>query len=288
MSVYLAHSYVACKRLSRRSSSSFPYAFLLLPRPKRRAMYALYAFLRRTDDLADSLLDVETRRAQLRAWRAALAAAMDGKSDEVLLPALVDAIKRYDIPLSCLESVIDGVEMDLDRYSYATAAELEQYSYRVASCVGIACMHIWGVRREGSDAAAHACGLAFQWTNILRDVRADALLGRVYLPEEDLRRFGCTKADLLTDPPTQRFRELMMFEVARAEGYFQEGAELSRSLGADGQRVFAALLATYRGLLAEIKRRPGDVLSTRVGLSRWRKLRILTGLLLTRRPSRVV
>jgi 15-cis-phytoene synthase len=260
----LTASYAYCRRLARRSASNFYYSFWLLPRPQRSAMHALYAYLRQTDDWGDSNDPVELRRVALARWRRSLERALagqhDAKFDHPLWPALVDTVRRFEIPADLLYAVIDGVEMDLDRLRYQSFAELWEYCYRVASVVGLACIHIWGYRDEAALEPARQCGLAFQLTNILRDLKEDAQRDRVYLPQED--------------------------EIARTEAFYRQAAQLDYWLEPAGRRIFAAMLATYRGLLAEIKRRDGDVLSDRVRLSWWRRLKITgRGLMPPGRPS---
>jgi phytoene synthase len=284
MNAALAASYAHCRRIARRSGSSFYYSFLLLPRRKRLAMCALYAFLRRTDDVADSDLPLAERRAALAAWRHSLANALAGGDDDPVLPALADVVRSYSLPLEYLSAAIDGAEMDLARTSYATFAELETYCERVASMVGLACLRIWGCQAAEAEPSARVCGVAFQLTNILRDLGEDAARGRVYLPQEDLDRFGYSADDLRAAVRDDRFRRLMRFQIERNERLYAQGAELERWLGPRERRVFASMTAVYRALLAEIKRRDGDVFSRRVRLSRWRKMRIATRSFLFRRP----
>ncbi len=278
----LTASYSYCRRLARRSASSFYYSFWLLPRPERQAMYALYAYLRQTDDWGDSAEPVAARRTALVTWRRSLEQALDGnfdgkfdeQFDDRLWPALADCVRRFEIPTELLFAVIDGVEMDLDRSRYQTFEELTEYCYRVASVVGLACIHIWGFRDPAALEPARQCGLAFQLTNILRDLKEDVQRDRVYLPQEDLDRFGYTVADLKRGVRDQRFRGLMQFEIERAEALYRQAAGLEQWLEPAGRRIFSAMLATYAALLAEIKRRDGDVFSGRVGLNWWRKLQI--------------
>lgn len=276
MSNDLPASYTHCQRIARRSASSFYYSFLLLPKHKRLAMCALYAFLRRTDDLGDSSDSVAERRRALENWRQSLVDSQRGDYDDPLLPALADTLKTFEVPLAHLHAVIDGVEMDLEPLVYETFEQLQTYCDRVASSVGLACLRIWGCRSEQAEQPARQCGVAFQMTNILRDLKEDAARNRVYLPQEDLRRFDYTIADLRAGARDERFRQLMRFQIDRTEKLYTEAAELERWLEPDGQRVFGSMVAVYRALLGEIKRLDGDVLSTRVRLSRWRKMRIVS------------
>ena len=276
----LTDSYAHCRRIARRSASSFFYSFLLLPSHKRSAMCALYAFLRRTDDLSDSSDSVGERRKALAAWRRSLERATEGRFDDPLLPAMADTIATFEIPHDHLHAVIDGVEMDLEPRRYETFAELEQYCYRVASSVGLACLQIWGCTSAEAQRPATRCGTAFQLTNILRDLKEDAARNRIYVPREDLDRFGYTAADMADGVRDERFRQLMQFEIERTEAFYDEAAPLEQWLDPDAQRVFGSMLAVYRALLEEIKRLDGDVFSARVRLSRWRKMRIATRWLL--------
>lgn len=274
MTAELNASYALCRQVARRAAKNFYYTFLLLPRDKRRAMCALYAFLRRTDDLGDNPQPADVRREALARWRESLDGAMQGRFDHPLLPALADTVARYAIPPQYLFDTIDGVEMDIDGRQYETFDELEQYCYRVASVVGLACIHVWGFRGDEAFEPARKCGLAFQLTNILRDLKEDAEQGRVYLPREDLDRFGYSVDGLRSGVRDARFRALMRFEIARAEALYREGRELQRWLEPDGLPVFGAMVSTYQALLEEIKRRDGDVFTNRVRLSPWRKLSI--------------
>jgi phytoene synthase len=284
MSHELASSYAHCRRIARRSASSFYYSFLLLPKPKRLAMCALYAFLRRTDDLVDNPTPSEQRRDALQSWRQSLVRATQGTYDDPLLPALADSISAFQIPSQYLHDVLDGVEMDLDPQGYETFEQLEQYCQRVASAVGLACLQIWGCTSDKAEHPARQCGVAFQMTNILRDLKEDAARGRVYLPREDLRRFNYTADDLRAGVRDERFRELMRFQIDRSQRLYAVGARVNEWLQPDGQRVFGSMLNVYQALLDEIKRLDGDVLSTRVRLSTWRKMRIATRWLLVRSP----
>lgn len=285
MTTPLAASYAHCQQVARRAARNFFYSFLVLPRAKRRAMYALYAFLRHTDDRGDNQQPLEIRRAALARWRDSFTAALSGQFDSPLLPALADTVARYSIPPACLYAAIDGVAMDLDERTYETFDELCVYCEKVASSVGVACIHVWGFRDPAAFEPARKLGIAFQLTNILRDLKEDADLGRVYLPLEDLRRFDYTREELAQGIGDARFRALMRFEIARAEQFYQQGLELERWLTPDGQAALGAMAGIYRELLDEIKRRDGDVFSDRVSVSPWRKARIAAWWLLARPAS---
>jgi 15-cis-phytoene synthase len=198
---------------------------------------------------------------------------MDAKTAAArLLPALADVVHKYRIPIDCLNDVIDGVEMDLDRTRYETFAELELYCRRVASAVGVACIHVWGFRGCGAPEGAAAlesarqAGMALQLTNILRDLRADAAADRVYLPLEDLRECGYSVDELKQGVVNQAFFRLMELEIDRARRLYREGYKLFDYLGRDGQRIFGLMTTAYRSLLEKISRRPGDVFSRPVKL----------------------
>ena len=271
-----AKSYALCRKLAKRSASNFYFSFRMLPKQQRQSMCALYVFLRRTDDIGDGDEPLEEKRTALAAWRGSLERALRYEFDDDILPALADTVTRYQIPHEYLLVVIDGVEMDLGECRYETFADLEQYCYRVATVVGLCCMHVWGFHGEGAHRPAHACGLAFQLTNILRDLKEDALRGRVYLPRGDLDKFGCSADDLRHGVFDERFKELMRFEIHRVEQFYDSAAELHTWLEPRGRKMLGAMMATYRALLAEIERRDGDVFSRPVTLSRWRKARIAT------------
>ena len=247
MTSELAASYAHCRAIARRSSSSFYYSFLLLPKRQRMAMFALYAFLRRTDDLGDSLADVAERREALVAWRRSLDRALDGQFDDPLLPALADAMQAFEIPRAYLDDVIDGIEMDLEPPGYRTFAELEVYCQRVASAVGLACLHIWGcTAARGARAGAavgHRLSIDEHLARLERGCRAR---DRFYLPQEDLVRFDYTTADLRAGVRDERFRRLMQFEIERTEQLYSAAAELEGLLEPDAQRVFGSMVSVYR------------------------------------------
>ena len=272
----LDDSYAYCNRLARRSASNFYFSFLLLPRPKRRAMYALYAFLRHVDDLSDDEhRDVAARRQALFQLRSNLSAALAGAATDPILIALADTAQSYRIPHEYLAAVIDGVEMDLAGTCYETFDELELYCDRVAGMVGVACLHIWGFRGPRALEPARHCGLAFQLTNILRDLKEDIGRGRVYLPREDLRQFDYSFDDLKRLKINDRFIELVRFEIARAERFYTSAADLESLLERDGRRALRAMMATYHALLNKIKEQPEAVLRGRIRLRSWEKIRIV-------------
>jgi 15-cis-phytoene synthase len=268
----LARSYAYCGGVARREAGNFYHAFRLLPADQRRAMCALYSFMRVADDLADGPGAAEEKRRPLQDWRRRLDEALEGAYSHPLHPAFHHAVRRFSVPPAYLHAVIDGVEMDLGTAHYAVFTDLYPYCYRVASAVGLACIHIWGFKGEQAKVHAEAAGVAFQLTNILRDLGEDAGRGRVYLPREDLERFGYKEDDLKSGTRDDHFRALMRFEVERAAAYYRDAEPLAPLLRPAGRAVFLTMLRTYRGLLNEIVRRDYDVFSSRVRLSRAHKL----------------
>jgi phytoene synthase len=261
-------------RLTRRSRSNFFYAFLALPRPQREAIYAVYAFCRIVDDAVDLGQDRAEQRRELDRWRQEIARVYEGRPEHPAAQRLQEAVRLYPIPRAALEEIIAGVEMDLERTSYETFADLYPYCYRVASAVGLCCIEIFGYFDPRAREYAVNLGVALQLTNILRDVQADGRAGRVYLPQEDLRRFGVTPEDLVVGRYTPGFVELMRFEAARARDYYRRAwAALPPG---DAPRLYAAEIMgrTYFALLRAIEARRFRVFGTRVTLPAWRRVGI--------------
>ncbi len=261
-------------RLTRKSRSNFFYAFLCLPRPQREALYAVYAFCRIVDDAVDVGQDQAAKRKELERWRAEIAQVFDGAPAHPAAQRLQEAVKLFPIPREALNEIIAGVEMDLDRSTYKTFDELYPYCYRVASAVGLCCIEIFGYSDVRAREYAVNLGVALQLTNIMRDVQPDARAGRVYLPQEDLKRFGVAAADLAAGRYTPEFLTLMEYEAARAHAYYERAwATLPRS---DEHRLFAAEIMgrTYFALLEIIERRRFQVFGARVSVPTPRKLGI--------------
>jgi phytoene synthase len=261
-------------RLTRKSRSNFFYAFLCLPRPQREALYAVYAFCRIVDDAVDVGQDQAAKRKELERWRAEIAQVFDGSPAHPAAQRLQEAVKLFPIPREALNEIIAGVEMDLDRSTYKTFDELYPYCYRVASAVGLCCIEIFGYSDVRAREYAVNLGVALQLTNIMRDVQPDARAGRVYLPQEDLERFGVAAADLAAGRYTPEFLKLMEYEAARAHAYYERAwATLPRS---DEHRLFAAEIMgrTYFALLETIERRRFQVFGARVSVPTPRKLGI--------------
>jgi phytoene synthase len=261
-------------RLTRKSRSNFFYAFLALPRPQREALYAVYAFCRIVDDAVDVGEDQPAKRKELDRWRGEIAQVFDGSPSHPAAQRLQEAVKLFPIPREALNEIIAGVEMDLDRSTYTTFDELYPYCYRVASAVGLCCIEIFGYSDMRAREYAVNLGVALQLTNIMRDVQPDARAGRVYLPQEDLERFGVTSDDLAVGRYTPEFLRLMEYEAARAHAYYERAwAALPRS---DEHRLFAAEIMgrTYFALLETIERRRFQVFGVRVSVPTARKLGI--------------
>lgn len=269
-------SYSHCRRIVRDAASNFYFAFFLLPRPKREAICALYAFMRRVDDVSDTPGSSTVRQQGLAAWRARLDAAVSGDvALDPLLPALRDTLQRFSIPPRYLHDLISGAEMDLTISTYPTFERLREYCYRVAGTVGITCLHIFGSRSPHAHDLAEKLGIAFQLTNIIRDVPRDFDMGRIYLPEEDLSRFNCRLADLATTSLTPDLEELLASEADRAWEFYREGAALLPLVSQDSRAALWALVRIYSGLLARIEARGFDVFSSRVALSTTEKAAVL-------------
>ena len=264
----------ALATLVRKSRSSFYYSFLFLPRPKRDAIYAVYALCRAVDDVADDAGDMEAKAQRLKGWREELDRCYAGRPTHPITRALRDCLSRYPIPKGYFEELIAGVEMDLTLTRYRTFADLTRYCYRVASVVGLICIEIFGYRREATKEYAINLGLALQLTNILRDLKTDGRRGRIYLPQEDLERFGYSEDDLLHCRYTPGFFPLMRFEADRARDYFRRAAESLPS--EDRKNMVAAEIMgrIYRETLETIARKEFRVFADRIALSRARKIRL--------------
>ena len=275
VAITVSDSYAECNRIARGAHSSFYLAFFGLPRDKRNALFALYAFMRLIDNVSDEPGDLEAKRRGLAHWRGMLDEAISGEtSGHAILPALADSITRFDIPTRYFHDLILGAEMDLTVATYATFDQLSEYCYRVAGTVGLTCLHVFGFRDPRDPDLAERLGLAFQLTNIIRDVKADLEMGRVYLPQEDLERFGCTKNDL-AGPLTQGVQALLEFEAERAWRFYEEGVALVGQIDPDSRATLWALVRTYSTLLVRMEERNFDVFTARVLLSSAEKVQYL-------------
>ena len=270
----LEDSYSNSEKVAR--GSNFYSGFRLLPAKKRRALCAVYAFMRQCDDISDNEGGVEEKRVRFAEWRAMFEEAMrGGYAHHHTLPALRDTVRAFHIPVDYLRKLIDGTEMDLTAARYATFDDLYSYCYRVASVVGLVCIHIFEFQEEGAKEQAEACGIAFQLTNILRDVKEDLQRDRIYLPLEDMQRFKYTEDDLRRGVIDERFRKLMRFEVERARAFYTKGRPLARLIERDSRPAFRAMYGSYEAILRHIERRKYDVLTKRVRLKPLEKMRIL-------------
>jgi len=273
----LSAAYRHCQALTRREAKNFYYGFMLLPAKQRRAIYAAYAFARECDDIVDAALPVEEASARLAVQRELLDRCLEGSPNGPVFTALADAVRRYGIPHDYFYRLIEGVETDLTVSRYATFDDLKRYCYLVASVVGLISAEIFGYQ-GGEEARGHAAdlGIALQLTNILRDVQEDLQRGRIYLPEDELARFGY-KADFLRQGvANEAFRRLMAFQVARAEEYFEEGRMLLPLLPRRARACVGVMAGIYRTILDDIRRRPETILRQRVSLGTGHKL-VLAG-----------
>jgi phytoene synthase len=264
-------------RLTRKSRSNFFYAFLCLPRPQREAIYAVYAFCRIVDDAVDLGQDRAVQRRELGRWREEIGRVFGGVPTHPAAQRLQEAVRLFPIPRDALEEIIAGVEMDLERSTYETFDELYPYCYRVASAVGLCCIEIFGYVDPRARDYAVNLGVALQLTNIMRDVQPDARAGRVYIPQEELRRFGVTAEDLAEGRYTPRFVELMAYQAARARQYYERAWALLPP--GDSRRLFAAEIMgrTYFTLLREIEKRRFQVFGERVSVPTHRRVGIALG-----------
>jgi squalene synthase HpnC len=277
----VAASYDECQRIIKAAHSNFYYAFYLLPKPKRNGLTALYAFMRLVDDVADEGDNVPDKQRGLAKWRAAFDAAVTQSPESQnttppagasVLPALVDTMRRYQMPSRYLHDLISGAEMDLTVDTYPTFERLKEYCYRVAGTVGLTCTHVFGFRDSRALDLAEKLGLAFQLTNIIRDVHEDYKLGRIYLSQEDMARYGVSSADFGLTETTLGMRELLRFEAQRAWQYYEEGAELLSLIDEDSRGTLWLLAHTYSALLARIESLDFGVFRERVRVSRAEKM----------------
>jgi phytoene synthase len=262
-------SYQYCVKVARSRAKNFYYSFVLLSSQQRKAMCAIYAFMRYCDDLSD---EPGATRAPMERWRAELEEALEGRfSDHPVWPAFHHTVRRFGIPHEYFRQMIDGVTSDLEPRHYETFDELYQYCYRVASVVGLTIVHIFGFDTRSALPLAEKCGVAFQLTNILRDVREDAERGRIYFPAEDLRRFGVSEEDLRSGNRTAEFVKLMRFEAGRARAYYNESAPLLDLIHPRSRSSLWALISIYSRLLERIEAANYDVFTRRVRLTLFEK-----------------
>ncbi|MBZ0159913.1 presqualene diphosphate synthase HpnD [Candidatus Methylomirabilis sp.] len=266
------------RTITKQSGSNFSSAFLFLPKPKREAIYAVYAFCRLSDDLVDESRAGGDPAAELARWRHTLDTCLQDNVGPPVIMAVGQAARRFNIPKVYFEELLNGMEMDLVRARYATFEELYPYCYRVASIVGLICIEIFGYTNPQAKIYAEQLGIAFQLTNILRDVGVDAQRGRIYLPQDELKRFGYSEEDLLAGRYNHAFVELMRFQCERARGFFQAA---SAALAAEDTRSLLAaeiMRAIYYRLLLKIEAQQYDVFHGNITIGKYRKL-LLAGTL---------
>ncbi len=283
-------AYSVCRSIARSAAKNFYYAFVVLPRRKRNALSAVYAFMRRCDDIADdNTLSIGDRHNKLAEWLDKVHRALAAQpTDDPVLLALTDAQRAYQIPIGLLDQLAYGTAADLDYAQpeptagaelaarYQTFEELRQYCYGVASVVGLVCIKIFGYRDPSAEPLAERCGLAFQLTNIIRDVKEDIAMGRVYFPQEDLAQCGLAAADLASsNVDVARIRPLLAMEADRARDCYRAGDELIPLVNEDSQPALWVLITIYRRLLEKIASNQYDVFSERVGLTVREKLTVL-------------
>ncbi|MGH8702207.1 MAG: presqualene diphosphate synthase HpnD, partial [Burkholderiales bacterium] len=254
------------------SGSSFYYSFLFLPEDKRRAITALYAFCREVDDVVDDCSDLATARATLAWWRQELAAAFHGTPQHPVALALAEIAPRFNLAEARLGEIIDGMQMDLDYNRYPSFEVLQQYCHRVAGVVGELSAEIFGYQDRRTLEYAADLGMAFQLTNIIRDVGEDARRNRIYLPLDEIERHGVSEADISGARETDGFRRLIEFQIERALGYYREAFAKLPAVDRRAQRAGIIMAAIYRTLLDEIQRDGYRVLTRRVSLTPIRKL----------------
>ncbi len=266
-------AYDLCRRITKAEAKNFYYAFRTLPNIKRRSIYAAYAFCRLCDDISDEDMPRAERIEGFHGVRESLVQARQGSFDEPVFAALGDAATRFEIPWEHFYEIVTGVEMDLDISRYETFDDLREYCHKVASVVGLVSIRIFGYDEHPEvENYAVDLGLAMQLTNILRDIKEDAGRDRVYLPQDELRRFGCSEANLANGVMDGPFRDLMRFQVARAREFFESGRRLIPLLEPDARACTAVLIGVYSSILDRIEAIDYDVFTRPVGLSTGEKL----------------
>lgn len=261
-----------CQEKASSSGSSFYYSFLFLSKPRRRAITALYAFCREVDDVVDDNRTPEVGRAKLQWWKEEVERLYQNKPQHPISRALQTPISEYDLPQEYFLEIIDGMEMDLEQQRYATFKELSLYCYRVASVVGLLSAEIFGYRDRHTLKYARDLGMAFQLTNILRDVGEDARRGRIYLPVEDLQRFGVQEQDLLQGRETPEFYQLMAFEAERAREFYRRAHDTLPDTDRRSQRAGLIMSAIYQRQLDELEKDGFHTLTRRISLTPLAKL----------------
>ncbi len=286
----LNHAYAVCRGIARRAAKNFYYGFMVLPSDKRNALSAVYAFMRHADDIADEPgADPQLKRQKLQEWVDAARAVFAGKpTDDPVLMALGDAQKNFKIPPELFEKLVYGTSLDLEipatpgqpAVVCQSFEDLKHYCYYVASVVGLVCIKIFGYEDSKAEFLAEDCGLAFQLTNIIRDIKEDAAMGRIYIPEEDLARTNLTAANfvpaaLADAAQAQTLRPALEYEAERARKYYESAKWLMELIHEDSRAALWVLVEIYSRLLRKIAERNYDVLTERVRLRTWEKLKVL-------------
>ncbi len=263
----LESAYDICRNITRREAKNFYYAFLTLPATKRRAIYAAYAFCRHCDDSVDEAISTNAKLKALTELQINLDLTYSGNASSPVYVALADVAQRYAIPQDYFQEIIIGVKSDLVKDRFQNFEELKGYCYSVASVVGLICLHIFGYEDDTAKEYAVDLGLAMQLTNIIRDVREDLDMGRVYLPQDELVQFGYTEQDLKNGVRNEAFIELMQFQSQRARKYFEQGFKLLPYLSRRSRACPAVLGALYSNVLDRIEASDYHILESRVALS---------------------
>lgn len=261
-----------CQQKAAASGSSFYYSFLFLPPERRRAIVALYAFCREVDDVVDECSDADVARAKLAWWRNEIAGVFEGKAEHPVGKALMPVVSSFGLQRRHFDEIIDGMEMDLHYNRYPDFATLQSYCYRVAGVVGLMAAAVFGYRDAATLKYAETLGTAFQLTNIIRDVGEDARRNRVYLPLDELARFGVSASDVAQLRETEAFRRLIDFQIERAEEFYRRALEALPATDRKAQRPGLVMAAIYRTLLREIREGGSRVLNQRTSLTPLRKL----------------
>ena len=277
-----------CTALTKKSGSNFYYSFLFLPRKRRAAMYTVYAFCKEVDNAVDEPPAGSNPQEELRRWRAELEAAYRGAPTFPVTISLANHVKQLSIPRAYFDELIKGVEMDLVASRYASFQDLSLYCYRVASVVGLICLHIFGPTSARAQDYAVNLGMAFQLTNILRDIGTDSAQGRIYLPQDDLEKFGCTDQAILQRQESTELRTLLHFETARAHEYYTKAQAAFEALPAHDRRALTVseiMRAVYFRILQKIEGPKHQIFGPRARLATSRRLAVAAGVWLRSRSS---
>lgn len=263
-----------CKQKTAESGSSFTLSFIFLPKAKREAMTALYAFCREVDDVVDECTDYQVAQTKLNWWKAEIQRLFQMQAQHPVTKALTPIVQQYQLAEEHFQEIIDGMEMDLKFNRYEDFKQLQLYCYRVASVVGLLSAQIFGFQHRKTLKYAHDLGMAFQLTNIIRDVGEDARRGRIYLPLDELRKAGVSEEDILHGHETEAVKTLMVFQIERAETFYDKALSELPKEDTKQQRTGLMMAAIYRTLLREIKAEPEKVLNSKTSLPPFRKLRL--------------